>query len=122
MSGEMRCAESRILSGACVPTKGIMGNCATGGRHWPEYDSQAGYLEFAGGAALNISQQKNDGRRNGAHKRFGKSNDPSLDFMAQMADFHAAAGMAVGPQCLKRLRPAERCRYCQPRLPRATRD
>ena len=74
------------------------------------------------GAALNISQQKNDAGRKGAHKRFGKSKDPSLDFVAQMADFHAAAGMAVSPRCLKRLRPAERCRYCPPLWPRATRD
>ena len=47
---------------------------------WPECDSQEGHLEFAGGAALNISQQKNDAGRKGAHKRFGKSKDPALNF------------------------------------------
>ena len=47
---------------------------------WPDYDSQAGHVEFAGGAALNISQQKNDAGRKGAHKRFGKSKDPALNF------------------------------------------
>ena len=89
---------------------------------WPEYDTQAGHLEFAGGAALNISQQKNDAGRKGAHKRFGKSTDPSLDFVDQMAQFHGAAGMAVSQRCQKRLRPAERCRYCPPLWPRATRN
>ena len=82
---------------------------------WPDYDSQAGHVEFAGGAALNISQQKNDAGRKGAHKRFGKSKDLSLDFVAQMADFHAAAGMAVSPRCLKdfdRQNGAVTARHC----------
>jgi len=72
-------------------------------------------VEFAGGAALNISQHKNDAGRKGAHKRFGKSKDPSLDFVAQMADFHAAAGMAVSPRCLKdfdRQNGAVTARHC----------
>jgi len=91
---------------------------------WPEYDAQAGHIEFASGAALNISQQKNDAGRKGAHKRFGKSKDPSLDFVAhwQMAEFHAAAGMTASPRRQKRLRPAERCRYCPPLWPRTARD
>ena len=56
---------------------------------WPAYDARAGYAEFSGGAALIQSAQKNDAGRKGAHKRFGKAVDPSLDFVDQMAQFHA---------------------------------
>ena len=89
---------------------------------WPEYDTQAGYYEFAGGAALNISGQKNDAGRKGAHKRFGKSTDPNLDFVAQMAQFHEAAGMRVSDGCQKRLHPEQRCPLCPPLWPRSRRD
>ena len=69
---------------------------------WPDYDARAEYAEFACGAALNISAQKSDAGRKGAHKRFGKAADPSLDFVDQMARFHAAAGLRVGESCTKR--------------------
>ena len=86
---------------------------------WPDYDSMAGYPEFAGGAALNISAQKNDAGRKGAHKRFGKSADPHLDFVDQMRQFHEAAGMRLHPACRKRERPEQRCAWCPPLWPRA---
>ena len=55
---------------------------------WPDYDLQAGYAEFAGGAAPNISQQKDDACSRGAQKRFGRSADPDLDFVDQMKQLH----------------------------------
>ena len=89
---------------------------------WPEYDARAGYAEFAGGAALNISAQKNDAGRKGAHKRFGKAADPSLDFVDQMAQFHGAAGLRVGEGCTKRRNPEQRCAVCPPLWPRGRRN
>ena len=63
---------------------------------WPDYDARAGYTEFASGAALNISAQKNDAGRKGAHKRFGKAADPTLDFMDQMVPFKSMLQRASG--------------------------
>ena len=76
---------------------------------WPDYVARAGYAEFAGGAARNISAQQSDAGRTGAHKRFGKAADPSLDFVDQMAQFHAATGLRVGEGCTKRRNPEQRC-------------
>ena len=41
----------------------------------------AGYSEFTGRAALNISAQKNDAGRKRVHNGLGKAIDPSLDFI-----------------------------------------
>ena len=89
---------------------------------WPDYDARAGYAEFVGGASLNISAQKSDAGRTGAHKRFGKAVDPSLDFVDQMAQFHAAAGLRVGEGCTKRRNPEQRCAVCPPLWPRGHRN
>ena len=42
----------------------------------------------------------------GAQKRVGKAVDPSLDFVDQMAQFHAAAGLKVDEGCTKQPRAA----------------
>ena len=84
--------------------------------------ARAGYAEFAGGAALNISAQKSDAGRTGAHKRFGKAADPSLDLVDQMAQFHAATGLRVGEGCTKRRNPEQRCAVCPPLWPRGHRN
>ena len=89
---------------------------------WPDYDAQAGYAEFAGGAALNISQQKNDACRKGAQKRFGKSADPDLDFVEQMRQLHEYMGLRVHPACTKRQHPERRCQLCPPLWPRGRRN
>ena len=87
---------------------------------WPEYDALASYAQFVGGAVLNVIQ-KNDARRHGAHKRFGKSQHPALDFVAQMREFQQFAGLQVHTQCKKRAHPAEHCPVCPPLWPRTLR-
>ena len=85
---------------------------------WPDYDAQAGYPEFWGGAL----SKKNDAGRKGAHKHFGKAVDHSLDFVDQMSQFQQAAWLAVNKGGRKRLYPSERCPLCPPLWPRAARS
>lgn len=84
---------------------------------WKDYDVAAGYDQFAGSAALNISRQKNDAVRRGHQKRFGRSNDPELDLVDQMCQFHLAIGLRPSPHCSKRSNPNRRCPDCPPLFP-----
>ena len=84
---------------------------------WKDYDVAAGYDQFVGSAALNISRQKNDAVRRGHQKRFGRSKDPELDLVDQMSQFHLAIGLRPSPQCSKKSNPNRRCPDCPPLFP-----
>ena len=109
-----------VLCGA-VHTIGCMrpdeGACGQICDWWMDYDVAAGYSEFAGSAALNIPRQKNDAVRRGHQKRFGRSEDPELDIVDQMNQFHLAIGLKPSSSCSKRSNPNRRCKDCPPLFP-----
>jgi len=84
---------------------------------WPDFDTDKGFLQFKGGAALHSPRMKNDQGRKGHQRRFGRSVDPSLDIVTQVGAFTAQAGLRIHPACRKMRNLAERCPVCPPLFP-----
>ena len=89
---------------------------------WPDHDTHHGYSQFAGGAACHSVKMKNDQERKGHQRRFGKSQDPSLDLVGQVAAFHSQIGFVKHPRCAKMQNLAMACSLCPPLIPLSTRD
>jgi len=84
---------------------------------WFDFDTLAGYEQFAGGLALNVPFRKNDQARRGHHPRVGRAQDPALDIAWQLRNYMNRAGLVSLPACTKRARPHARCPVCPPLFP-----
>ena len=84
---------------------------------WPDFDTDKGFSQFKGGAALHSVRMKNDQGRKGHQRRFGRSRDPSLDMVSQVGAFTSQVGLRRHPACRKMRNLGERCPYCPPLFP-----
>ena len=81
-------------------------------------DANRGFIEFAGGATLNVSHSKSDQIRKGHEIRFGKSNDRSKDIVYQLGLWMDVAHLRPRPGCQKPFRKHARCPVCPPLFPK----
>ena len=84
---------------------------------WPDHDTHNGYSQFAGGAACHSIKMKNDQERKGHQRRFGRSKDPALDIVGQLAAFLAQIGFIKHPRCNKMRNLSAACTLCPPLFP-----
>jgi hypothetical protein len=85
---------------------------------WLDFDGQAGYSAFAGGAALNVKVQKNDQFRQGHQPRMGVAKDSRLDAVQQLRAVIRLLSLQPRPGCTKRAEPGAHCPVCPPLFPR----
>jgi hypothetical protein len=88
---------------------------------WVDYDAEAGYTRWAGGAAVNVKVGKNDQFRQGHQPRLGVPRNPRLHLVRQLLAFMRAVGNSPQPGCRKRSEPQCRCPVCLLLFPRSTR-
>lgn len=86
---------------------------------WVDFDLEAGYRRWAGGAALNVKIRKNDQFRQGHQPRLGVPRDPRLHVVKQLLAFMRAVGNGPRPGCTKRAEPQCPCPVCPPLFPRS---
>ena len=86
---------------------------------WVDFDLEAGYQRWAGGAALNVKIRKNDSFRQGHQPRLGVPKDPRLHVVQQLLAFMRAVGNGPRPGCTKRAEPQCPCPVCPPLFPRS---
>ena len=86
---------------------------------WVDFDLEAGYQRWAGGAALNVKIRKNDQFRQGHQPRLGVLRDPRLHVVRQLLAFMRAVGNGPRPGCTKRADPQCPCPVCPPLFPRS---
>ena len=86
---------------------------------WVDFDLEAGYQRWAGGAALNVKIRKNDQFRQGHQPRLGVPRDPRLHVVRQLLAFMRAVGNGPRPGCTKRAEPQCPCPVCPPLFPRS---
>ncbi len=86
---------------------------------WVDFDLEAGYQRWAGGAALNVKIRKNDQFRQGHQPRLGVPRDPRLHVVRQLLAFMRAVGNGPRPGCTKRADPQCPCPVCPPLFPRS---
>ena len=84
---------------------------------WFDYLTAYGVPGFQGTCSVHVDRRKNDTVRKGHYPALGRSVDPSLDIVTQLRTWLSMPGMAVHPQCAKRIRPAARCEVCAPLFP-----
>ena len=87
---------------------------------WVDFDLEAGYLRWAGGAAVNVKIRKNDQFRSGHQPRLGVPRDPRFHVVKQLLAFMRAVGNSPRPGCTKRAEPQCPCPVCPPLFPRST--
>jgi len=86
---------------------------------WVDFDLEAGYQRWAGGAALIVKIRKNDQFRQGHQPRLGVPRDPRLHVVRQLLAFMRAVGNGPRPGCTKRADPQCPCPVCPPLFPRS---
>ena len=86
---------------------------------WVDFDLEAGYRLWAGGAALNVAIRKNDQFKQGHQPRLGVPRDPRLHIVKQLLAFMRAVGNGPRPGCTKRAEPQCPCPVCPPLFPRS---
>ena len=86
------------------------------------FDQLAGYMQFAGCAALNIKVRKNDQLRAGHLPRLGMPKDTRLDLIAQLQEMMRQLGNLPRAGCTKQSKLSAHCPVCPPLFPRSLRN
>ena len=84
---------------------------------WFDHLTSYGVPGFQGTCSVHVDRRKNDTVRKGHYPALGRSVDPALDLVTQLRTWLTLPGLAVHPQCAKRIRPAARCELCAPLFP-----
>jgi hypothetical protein len=84
-----------------------------------DFDLEAGYRRWAGGAAVYVKVRKNDQFRQGHHPKLGFPRDPRLHVVKQLLAFLRAVGNGPRPGCTKRAGQQCPCPVCPPLCPRS---
>ena len=110
----------------CTLTMGCMrpgeGAVATSCNLVFDADFNKGLTAYKDCSTLHTNKRKQDQERKGHQMRFGKSNDPELDYNHQMGLFMDLAGTRPSVHCEAATARGRRCRKCAPLFPKLTQN